>query len=146
MIEIRLEETILRSPADVFAYLTELGNFQNWQEGIVRVELLDPGPWRAGTRFKTIHSFLIWNKLEDLSEILAIEPGKRIANRGGVGKTRYQEEFLFEAVPGGTHMRYRADIEPGGVFAYIKTISGWAFQSQMRRSFSKLKNLLEHPH
>jgi hypothetical protein len=142
-IEVRIGILIGRTPADVFAFLTELNNFTKWQEGIVGAELLDPGPWRAGTRIKTIHSFLIWKHLEDYSEIVEIIPNRIIRNRGKVGKTTYREEFALEEKNGGTHLRYLAEIEPGGVFSHMKTLSAWAFRSQMRNSFNKLKQLLE---
>lgn len=143
MIEVRLESAIRVSPDDLFGFLTKTENFQRWQEGLVRVEQLDPGPWAAGTRLKTVHSFLIWNNLVDHSEITAIEPGRRIANKGMAGQNAYQEEFLLIPEGGGVLLRYRADIEPGGVFMYLKTLSAWNFRSQMRRSLARLKALLE---
>jgi hypothetical protein len=143
MIEVKLEVAIGRPAGEVFAFLTAIGNFKKWQEGIVAVEQIDAGPWRPGTRIKTIHSFLIWNNLQDHSEIMDIETDRRISNRGQVGKTVYREEFLLSPEGNGTLLRYRAEIEPGGVFAYLKTISEWNFRSQMRRSFAKLKSLME---
>jgi carbon monoxide dehydrogenase subunit G len=143
MIEIRLHTAIAAPPETVYAFLTQIDNFPKWQEGLVRLEQLDPGPWHAGMRIKTIHSFLIWNNLEDFSEIAALEPGRRIANQGAAGKNRYSEEFLLLPEGAGTRLEYRADIEPGGIFRYLKTISAWSFRSQMRRSFSRLKVLLE---
>ncbi|MDB5104177.1 MAG: hypothetical protein JWP91_1866 [Fibrobacteres bacterium] len=144
MIEVRLEVGIRRSAEDVFSFLTELSNFKKWQEGIVSVEQIDPGPWRAGTRFKTIHSFLFWNNLIDLSEIVAVDANRRISNQGRVGKTSYREEFLLASEGEGMRLIYRADIEPGGVFSYMKTLSAWNFRSQMRRSFERLKVLMEY--
>jgi hypothetical protein len=143
MIEVRLEVSIRRASGDVFSFLTTIGNFRKWQEGIVSVEQLDAGPWRAGTRIKTVHSFLFWNDLQDHSEIVAVETDRRISNQGQVGKTRYREEFLLVPEAEGTRLCYRADIEPGGVFSYLKTLSAWNFRAQMRRSFAKLKSLLE---
>ncbi|MDQ2999760.1 MAG: hypothetical protein M3Y08_00655 [Fibrobacterota bacterium] len=87
--------------------------------------------------------FLFWNDLQDHSEITDRETDRKISNRGLVEKTAYQEEFLLMPDGAGTRLRYRADIELGGVFAYMKTRSAWNFRSQMRRSFSTLKTLLE---
>src|SRR4051812_38066346 len=102
MIEVHIDVRIAKPPAAVFAFLTDAGNFKKWQEGSGGVEFLDRGPWRNGTRLKTIHSFLIWKHLEDWSEIIEIVPNRRIRNRGKVGKTIYREEFGLEMESGGT--------------------------------------------
>lgn len=143
MIEVREQVHILRPQEDVFAFLTDLDNFMKWQEGLVAVELLVPGPWRAGTRIKTTHSLLLWKTLLDYSEITHFEAGKGFRNRGDVGKTHYEEEFVLEPDSGGTLLKYTANIRAGGIFTYIQPLAAWAFRQQMKRSFRKLKLLLE---
>lgn len=143
MIAVREELLIRREPADVFAFLTDAPNFLKWQEGVEDLEVMTPGPWRVGTRIRTFHSFLIWKRLEDWSEVTGLEDGKLIRNAGRSGNTTYEEQFLLEAAPEGCRLHYRADIKAGGIFAWIEGLAGRAFRSQMRRSFAKLKTLLE---
>jgi hypothetical protein len=135
--------TIRRTPAEVFAFLTGIDNFQKWQEGIVAVEALDPGPWRVGLRIKTVHKFLFWNNLQDFSEIEGLETDRRIANAGTAGRSTYREEFSLEDIEGHTRLTYRADVTPGGIFVFIEPLAAWAFKSQMRRSLGNLKRWLE---
>jgi uncharacterized protein YndB with AHSA1/START domain len=53
-IEARFETTIGRTAADVFAQLAAVEQFPEWlvASGIVRVERLDPGELKAGTRLR----------------------------------------------------------------------------------------------
>src|SRR4051812_16568309 len=115
--------TIRKPVAEVFSFLTGMENFQKWQEGIVAVEALDPGPWRVGLRVKTVHSFLLWKNLQDFSEIVGLETNRRIANAGTAGSSKYQEEFLLESVGTDTRLTYRAEIKPGGVFVFIEPLA-----------------------
>lgn len=143
MIEVKEEISIRREPAEVFAFLTDAPNFLQWQEGVVDLEVMTPGPWRVGTRIRTFHSFLLWKRLEDWSEVTGLEPDRSIRNAGRSGNTTYEEEFLLENADGGCRLRYRANIKPGGIFAFIEGLAGWAFRNQMRRSFGRLKMVLE---
>lgn len=143
VVEVRLETRIRRPAAEVFAFLTHVDNFAKWQEGIAGIEQLDPGPWHAGTRIRTVHKFLIWNSLVDYSEIVSLEHNVRFRNQGKAGSNAYREEFLLENEGDGIRLKYSADITPGGIFIFIKSISAWAFRSQMQRSFARLKILLE---
>ncbi len=144
-VAIRLEVSIRRSPAEVFAFLTDVRNFARWQEGIASIQQLDAGPWKKGTRIKTVHKFLLWNSLVDYSEIISLEPDAGFRNQGKAGNNAYREEFRLETTADGTCLKYSADITPGGVFIFLKSISAWAFRGQMKRSFEKLKVLLEQP-
>jgi carbon monoxide dehydrogenase subunit G len=49
-----IETRIGRPPADVFAALTDVERYPEWliASGIVRVERLDPGPLKAGSRLR----------------------------------------------------------------------------------------------
>jgi hypothetical protein len=143
MIEVKERLFIGREPDEVFAFLTEASNFLKWQEGVEDLEVMTPGPWRVGTRIRTYHSLLVWKRLEDWSEVTGLEPGRLIRNSGSSGKTVYQEEFLLEPAVDGCHLHYRAEIKPGGIFAFIEGLAGLAFRNQMRRSFARLKTILE---
>lgn len=143
MITVREDLSIRREAPEVFAFLTHAPNFLKWQEGVEDLEVVTPGPWRVGTRIRTFHSFLVWKRLEDWSEVIGFENGKLIRNAGRSGNTTYEEEFHLEAAPEGCRLHYRADIKAGGIFAWIEGLAGWAFRNQMRRSFARLKTLLE---
>jgi hypothetical protein len=143
VVNLGLAIEISRPAPEVFAFLAAADNYPRWQEGIVHIEQLDPGPWRAGTRIRTVHAFLWWRSLVDDSEITAIEPGTAFSTRGGIGTTRYREEFRLKPRPGGASLAYTAEIEPGGVFRFIRPLAAWSFRSQMLRSLGNLKRLLD---
>ena len=53
-VSVEIETVIDRPPADVFAALIDVERYPEWliASGIVRVERLDPGPLRAGSRLR----------------------------------------------------------------------------------------------
>jgi hypothetical protein len=142
---IRINESLhIQCPTEeVFGFLTLAENFPRWQEGIVSIQVLDAGPWRPGTRIRTIHSFLLWKRLQDDSEITGMDPGRGFTNRGKVGNTRYEEAFSLQAHVGGTTLDYQTEIRAGDVFRFFEPVAGYAFKMQMKKSFGKLKRLLE---
>jgi len=143
MIRIDFRVTIRRPSTEVFAFLTNADNYRNWQEGIVRMELLDDPPWRKGTRMKTVHAFLFWKNLEDFSELTRVQAGSGFSTRGSSGGSTYQENFSIENCEGGARLDYFAEIMPAGIFKLLRPLTAWAFRGQMRRSFAKLKHILE---
>jgi hypothetical protein len=47
-----------RSARDTFEYLATFSNAAEWDPGVLAAEQLDPGPVRAGTRFRLVVPFL----------------------------------------------------------------------------------------
>jgi hypothetical protein len=47
-----------RGAAETFAYLARFSNAAEWDPGVLAGEQLDPGPIRAGTRFRLLVPFL----------------------------------------------------------------------------------------
>jgi carbon monoxide dehydrogenase subunit G len=56
----RYRGTVLtdRPIEEVFDYLSDFSNVEEWDPGVVEAELLDPDPRREGARFRVVSSFL----------------------------------------------------------------------------------------
>lgn len=81
-IEARFEATIGRAAQDVFAHLAEVEQFPEWlvASGVVRVERLDPGPLREGTRLR-IEQRIAGRATTLEGKVTQFEPGKRFGIR-----------------------------------------------------------------
>jgi len=52
--------------------------------------------------------------------------------------------LLFEAVPGGTRMKWRWDLEPHGVMRFLGPLVRWMGDRQDRRVWTGLKRFMEN--
>jgi len=79
-LKVELETRIGRSPDAVFGELVALDRYPQWliATGVTAVQLLDPGPLRAGTRLRIAQS--VAGRATTLhGEVTALEPGRRFA-------------------------------------------------------------------
>jgi uncharacterized protein YndB with AHSA1/START domain len=77
-IEARLETTIGRTAQDVFAHLTAVEQFPEWlvASGVVRVERLDAGPLKQGSRLR-IEQRIAGRAATLEGQVTAFEPAAR---------------------------------------------------------------------
>jgi hypothetical protein len=74
MLEFSAALTIRRPIGDVFAWLTDAENQGMFDKGSVKMTLLTPGPWRAGSQFREVRS-MGGRRITALSEVA--EAGQR---------------------------------------------------------------------
>lgn len=107
------ETRIARPLAQVFAALTDVERFPEWliASGIVRVERLDPGPLRAGSRLRIGQSIAGRTTTLD-GAVTVLAPDAAFGFRG---KDRDGIEILIEAVVApdelATRLRWSARIK-----------------------------------
>ncbi len=82
-VEVDVETSIRRPPADVFAALVDVEHYPSWliASGIVRVERLDPGPLVAGSRLR-IHQTVAGRSTVLDGTVTILQPGAAFALRG----------------------------------------------------------------
>jgi len=82
-IEVEVETTVARQPAEVFAELVAVERFPEWliASGIVGVERLDPGPPVVGSAVRISQRVAGRSTVLDGS-ISALEPGRAFGLRG----------------------------------------------------------------
>ena len=128
-----VRETIPRPPADVWAYLTDFGNAQEWMTGIGPMTQTTPGALEVGTRFR----FEARGK-ERETRVTALDPGKRIALTSTQGGVTATYTYVVEPAGNGTEVTLDAVCEAAGVWKLIHPIIVIAMK---RSDSSQLANL-----
>jgi uncharacterized protein YndB with AHSA1/START domain len=82
-VQVDVETSIHRTPADVFAALVDVESYPSWliASGIVRVERLDPGLLVAGSRLR-IHQTVAGRSTVLDGTVTLLQPGAAFALRG----------------------------------------------------------------
>jgi uncharacterized membrane protein len=94
---VRTSANVQASPEDLYALWRDVEHAPLWQEEIESVEVLGPNISRWTMRSgKSDAQTLTWD-----SEVLADEPGSRIAWRSIAGESNNAGEVIFEPAPGG---------------------------------------------
>jgi carbon monoxide dehydrogenase subunit G len=82
-IAVETEARIVRPPADVFAALIDVEHYPSWliASGITRVERLDPGPLKAGSRLRIGQTVAGRSTVLD-GTVTVLQPGAAFGLRG----------------------------------------------------------------
>jgi len=91
--------TIRRSPADVFAFVTNVENAVKWQSSTVESRLTSPGPMGPGATIRHVGRFL-GRRIENVVEVYEFTPHRAFAYR------------TLKGVP--VDIRYRCDPDERG--------------------------------
>ena len=99
-----IETEIAAPPARVFAVFTDLARAPERVRAIEALEVLTPGPFGQGTRFKETRVMFGKSSSETL-EVVEFQPGKGYALTAESSGTRYLSTFAFEPSDNGTRVR-----------------------------------------
>jgi|RhiMetdeSRZDD1v2_1073273.scaffolds.fasta_scaffold334755_3 carbon monoxide dehydrogenase subunit G len=113
-LKVELETRIGRSPAAVFAELVALDRYPQWliATGVTAIEVLDPGPLRAGTRLRIAQS-VAGRATTLVGSVTALEPDRQLALQA---KDRE-----------GIKVGIRAAVEPDGA----STLLRWSLRADL---------------
>src|ERR1044071_3480728 len=84
MLKFSEDVKVNRSVEKVFAWLTDTRNQRKFDRSSLEMELLTPGPWRAGSQFRELRE-LGKRKTEVFSEVAELEPNRRFVIRSKTG-------------------------------------------------------------
>jgi len=143
MIRAALSLFIDRPPEEVFAFLTKPENHRSWDTLSIEMEQIEPGPWRAGMRFREVRRIGRRN-VEIYSHVAAIEPSRRMDIESETGPP-FKGYWRFEPEGAGTRLRYRAEMQLSGPMRLVEPLLTVAFRRQLRTNFTHLKRVLEAP-
>ena len=76
MIDFVIETEIARSPADVFAFVTDTTNLASWQTNTVMAVAEPPGPVGLGSRIREVHHAPGGKEFTELVEVVEFEPDR----------------------------------------------------------------------
>jgi uncharacterized protein YndB with AHSA1/START domain len=140
--KVRHEVTIERKPEEVFAFLSDLERVSEWQQGVIRSQVLTPGPVRVGTRFTETAKVGPW-RLDATCEVTAYEPARRMAFTASSKPIEYGGEFTLEPLGSGTRLSVDAAVRLKGFWRLMQPVMAGEMKSETRKELETIKRVLE---
>jgi len=134
--------TINRPVEEVFAYVSDLQNGPQWQNGLLEVRRTSQGPLGIGTQYTSVRKFM-GRKLESGIEFVTYEPNKKIAFKSISGTSPFEQSFIFESTVEGTRLTTRLELQTGGLMGLAEPLIASGVKREMVANFGDLKDMLE---
>ena len=116
------EELVVENPLDqVFAFVGDFANSAAWDPGVDRSRTVGDGPVGVGTRYELMVRFG-GRRLPMTYEVTEFDPPDRVVLRGSGATVNAVDDIRFEAVDGGTRIRYIADLRLKGVVRLVEPL------------------------
>lgn len=131
-----------RPVEEVFAFVSNPENDEQWDSDISDVAKTSEGPLGVGATYRGVLHFL-GQRIEWTSEITAYLPNEKVEFRVSAGPLRLEEGVTFEPVQGGTKITAVYEGDPGGLFKLATRVVVRMWQGQMEGNLAKLKEVLE---
>jgi uncharacterized protein YndB with AHSA1/START domain len=101
---------VTRPQADVFTYLSDFTNTEQWDPGTVRTTRTDSGPIGLGATFHNVSKFR--GRTTELDyELTEYQPDSRLVFTGNNKTVTSTDNLSFAEVAGGTSITYRANFD-----------------------------------
>ena len=142
MAHIEGEILIERSVEDVFDFVADERNEPRYNPRMLRAEKITPGPIALGTQFSA-ETTTMRRTAEMTIEWTAYERPKRLASSTHLSAMEIDGTLTFDAVPGGTRMRWSWELETRGLFKLMAPIVARMGRRQEKTIWTNLKHLLE---
>lgn len=142
MVRVEANVVINRLVEEVFAYLSDVRNWSQWNPGFLEGEQTSEGPVGVGTTARGVSQFL-GRRMEWTGEITEYEPNRKINEKIASGPMSMEQSVAFESVEGGTKVTFVGEGETGGFFRLAEPVVGPMMQRQLEGSLAKLKEILE---
>lgn len=136
------EIEIARPPEVVFDVVADERNEPRYNPRLGNVEKLTAGPVGLGTRFR-VRTAGRRGGIGMIIEFTEFDRPDRLASRTRIGALDIFYALMFEAVPGGTRMRWAGDLRPGGPLALLRPVLILLGRRQERAIWISLKQYLE---
>lgn len=87
-----------RTPAEVYAFLSDVGNHARFVDGVVAVTALTTGPLQIGTPLEIVRALpgLHLGRIRTRYEVSALEQDRRFGFAGALGPLRGTGEYFIE--------------------------------------------------
>jgi uncharacterized membrane protein len=140
----RAEASVLidRPVEEVFAFVSNPENDEQWESDISEVAKTSEGPLGEGATYRGVLHFL-GQHIEWTSEITAYLPNEKVEFSVTTGPIQLEERATFEPVQGGTKITVVYDGDPGGLFKLATRVVVRMWQGQIEGNLAKLKEVLE---
>jgi carbon monoxide dehydrogenase subunit G len=138
MTVLREELEVDRPIEEVFAFIADFANSARWDPGVAEARNVTEGPVRVGTRYDLV---VLFNdrRLPMTYEVIEYRPPDRVALRGYGSTVNALDDIRFEATPGGTRIRYTADLRLRGLLRVLEPLVRTRFEETGRRAMAGMK-------
>lgn len=140
MIDFVIERNIARSPADVFAYVTDASNLDTWQRNTVSA--VPDGPMGVGTKIREVHRGPGGTKIATVVQVVEHEPDRVFGMRIIEGLPVHGQ-ITTEPSGAGTRFRFRVYSQPTGVMRLAEPLMRAMLRREFERHCTHLKEALE---
>ncbi|HET7661167.1 MAG TPA: SRPBCC family protein [Oryzihumus sp.] len=136
-------QTVIRRPVDeVFDYVADERHEPAYNRRMVRAAKLTDGPVGAGTRFEAQMATRP-RPMHMVTELTGFERPHRLELRTTSGFAEVRGAMTFDAVDGGTRMRWSWELRPHGALRLAGPVLGWVGRRQEAAIWAALKQHLE---
>jgi hypothetical protein len=140
---IRFSNTIdiARTPADVFAYLSDLEHTPEWNWAVTRSQKLHPGPVAVGSRFRQTRS--VPRPMVEMLEVTRLDADRRLEIVGELAS--YPAHLTYEVSPGprGTRLTNVVELDPPGALGLLGNLLAGRVQASVAENLGVLRAVLE---
>ncbi len=136
---VRIEVEVDRPVAEVFDYMADFRNENEWNSVAHDVAQLNPGPLAVGSRFKGDY-----DRMGSVEYV--IKEYARPDHLGGEGKAKmltWYATFDLSGRKGGTRLVGTIDPHPKGVLRLAKPLMERVMKGQMQKGMANVKATLE---
>ena len=115
----------------VFGLFTDIANASEYVAGIKKIEMLTPGPFELGTRWRETREVL--GRLDSAEmEVTAYEQNRTYTTTHHKGGVAVETVFTFEPSDGGTNVSIAFTLETSGLPPGLLTPISWAIAGKVR--------------
>ena len=140
-VDVQVETTIDRSPAEVAAYAGDPTNAPKWYANIRSVVWQTSAPLAVGSRMDFVAQFL-GRRLAYTYEVVELT-SERLVMRTADGPFPMETTYTWSAAGAGTRMTLRNRGEPSGFARIGRPVMERAMRRATSRDLARLKALLE---
>ena len=134
---------IARSPADVFAYTSDLHNEPSWDVEVVSVAAgADEAGLEVGRRYE-IRFVPFLAEAEGTLTVLEVEPGTRMVLQTDFAGLTSRITYSYAAQGAGTRFTRHVEVHPVGMLRVVAPFVTRRVRRANRRDVANLKRLLE---
>ena len=145
MITTRVTVQIDRPVAEVFAFVTEPGNFPRWASALVKESRQTSlGPVGVGTTFRQVNT-LPGRRFVSEMRVVTYEPEQRFEYVTTSGPIRFSGHYTFTSTADGRSTRFTSvdESEPSGVLRFLQPLLQPFAQRQITANLNRLKAVIE---
>jgi len=130
-----------RSAAETFGYLAAFSNAAEWDPGVLAGAQLDPGPVRAGSRFRLVVPFL-GARMSLTYEVIGLVPGREVLLHAARALLESTDRIVVTGDAHGSTVSYDAEVRLRGPLRVLDPLLRRGFRAVAERATAGLADAL----